>query len=295
MSEGSRVMQIKVTDAWSQKTVYEGGFHIGSRISVIEPKSIAIFEPTGEFHVLDISTGKLLIDEKLEAVSDLQSIHTLMADDELFLFITAQAQPQFKPIGHPLDFPLVNGLAYAFSLKSGKAMWPTPAVLRNRGVVLQQPQEIPLLVFVERQMTREAKGGGSQLRVLCIDKRTGQTVYRNDNVPDTSVVRIRGESGQSPAVALEMASGKIHLAMTDRPRAPQPPTNDDLEAPREMVEHGLRALGQRIGNAFRDALERPNGVPGQRPLQPMPQLPNNAPPQNAVPPAEQVDPEADDD
>ena len=37
-----------------------------------------------------------------------------------------------------------------------------------------------------------------------------------------------------------MGASKILLTMTDRPRPPQPPVNDDLEATREIVERGLR-------------------------------------------------------
>ena len=182
-------------------------------------------------------------------------------------------QPQFKPIGQPSDFPLINGPVYAFSLKTGEPLWPGPALVRNRGIVLQQPQDIPLLVFADRQMIRDAtSGGGSQLRVLCLDRRTGQTVYRNDALPDTSVTRfrVRGETDSRPVVALEMSAGKILLAMTDRPRPPQPPANDDLEAPREIVERGLRGLGQRMGSALRGALERPVPIPNQQQRQPQP-------------------------
>jgi outer membrane protein assembly factor BamB len=292
---GNRVMHIKVTDVWSQQPAYDGDFPIAARLSVMEPGSIAIFEPSGEFHVLDVSSGKMLIDTKLEPAEDLQSIQTLVSGDELYLFVSSQVQQQFKPIGLPVDFPLTNGLAYAFSLKSGEPIWPSPALLRNRGIVVQQPEDIPMLIFVERQMTRDAaSGGGSQLRLLCIDKRTGQTLHRNDALPDTAVTRFRihGEEGE-PAVAVEMGTGKIQLAMTDKPRPPQPPTNDDLEAPREMVERGLKAIGQRWGNALRDALERPAGVPVPPAGLPPKQL-NRPAPQNAEPAKKNV-PQTDDD
>jgi hypothetical protein len=232
----------------------------------------------------------------LEAVPDLQTIQTLSSGDDLYLFISSQVQQQFKPIGLPADYPLVNGLLYAFGRETGDLLWPGPALLRNRGIVLQQPDGIPLLVFVDRQMTRDAaNGGGSQLRVLCTDKRTGQTVYRNEALLDTSVTRfrIRGEASTNPAVAIELGSGRIQLTMTDRPRPPQPPTNDDLEAPRESVERGLKRLGQRFGDALRGAFEGPAARPTPQQLQPQPQ--NKPPVQNGVPAGEQNPPDTDDD
>lgn len=291
-NHGTRILQLKVTDIWTQKELYEAELPVTARVSVLEPNLIAIFDPTGKFNLLDATDGRVVIDKKLEPASDFQSIQTLNDGDALYLFVSGQVQPQFKPIGHPTEFPLVSGPVYAFSLQSGEPLWPGPAVVRNRGVVLGQPQGIPLLVLADRQMVRDAaNGGGSQMRVLCLDKRTGQTVYRNDALPDTSITRfrIRGEADSEPSVALEMSAGKVQLTMTNRPRPPQPPANDDLEAPREIVERGLRGLGQRIGSALQGELDKP--TPGVR--RPVPQqlngaikpnLPGAAPaPQNKAP------------
>ncbi|MFO0788508.1 MAG: PQQ-binding-like beta-propeller repeat protein [Pirellulales bacterium] len=274
---------VTVTDIWSQENVYQGEFPATARYSVIEPNWLAVFEPAGNFQLVDMATGQTIIDEKLEPAGDLQTIQTLKFNDELYLFVSAQNAQQFKPIGQQLEYPLINGPVYAFDLKTGKALWPTPAIVRNRGLVMQQPADIPLLVFADRQMVRDAaSGGGSQLRVLCLDRRTGQTVYRNDALTDTSAPRFRihGDLDSIPQVALEMAAGKIQLAMTDRPRPPQPPANDDIEAPRENTERGLRAIGQQMGKALRGVFERqPNNQIQQ--TQPQPLLPNRAQPQAA--------------
>jgi outer membrane protein assembly factor BamB len=301
-SHGNRVIMLTVTDIWSQKTIYQTELPVTARVSVIEPNLVAAFDPSGKFTLLDVEDGRLVIDQKLEAASDFQSIQTLKSGDQLYLCISGQVNTQFKPIGQPAEFPLVNGPIYAFSLKTGEPLWPGPALIRNRGIVLAQPEDIPFLVFADRQTVRDAtNGGGTQLRLLCVDKRTGQTVYRNEALPDTSPTRfrVRGEADSHPSVALEMSAGKIQLAMTDRPRPPQPPANDDLEAPREIVERGLRGLGQRIGSAWRGALEKP--VANQARPQPQPQLQNgqNKPNQpGAVPPpnkAPEKAPDTDDD
>ena len=134
------------------------------------------------------------------------------------------------------------------------------------------------------KLIRDAtNGGGSQLRVLCLDKRTGQTVYRNDSAAryfDAPASASAAKPIARPSVALEMSAGKIQLTMTDRPRPPQPPANDDLEAPREIVERGLRGLGQRMGGAWRGALEKPAAEPARQ--QPQPQNGQNRPNQHGV-------------
>jgi len=279
-----------VTDIWAEKTLYRGDHTPGARLAVIEPNAVAVFEPSGEFRVIDIETGRLMIDKKLEPLKELQAIHTLRSGDDLFLFVTSPMQQQFRPIGFQAEFPVINGFVYAFDLKSGNSLWPGPAIVRNRGIVMQQPQDIPILVFAEQQIGRDPAGGASLLRVLCLDRRTGQTVYRNDGLTEapSARFRVRGQADSHPSVAIEMAGGKIELAMTDRPRPPSPPANDDLEAPREIVERGLRGLGQRMGDALRGALDKPVPIPVQRQpqqpaanpqAQPQPALPKNAPAQ----------------
>jgi len=123
--------------------------------------------------------------------------------------------------------------------------------------MLAQPPDVPFLIFADRQQAHNTNETTAQLRVLCIDKRTGETVYRNDRLPDSAIPRFRIEAEREPRphVTLEMGTAKLLLTMTDRPRPPQPPANDDLEATREIVERGINGIGVRLGTALRGALE----------------------------------------
>lgn len=276
----NRVLTLRIHDVWSQDVLHESDYSFASRATVVEPYSIAIYEPSGHFQLIDARTGRIVFDKQLEPVPDVHSIHTVLSGDELVLLLTSPVQQkQFSPIGQP-DYPLINGLVYGLSLARGEMLWPGPATVRHRGIVLSQPTEIPFLVFAEQKMTRDAAaGGGARLRVLCLDKRTGQTVYRNENLPATSAGRFRIRADRTAStVVLETATGKIQLTVTDRPRPPQPPTNDDLESAREISERGLRGIGERLSGALREALE---GRPPEPPRQPVPAA---VPNQNNIPP-----------
>jgi hypothetical protein len=279
INRAERVLSLRIRDIWSQKLLYEADYPIASRLAISEPDAIAIYEPSGKFQLLDARSGKAVIDQQLQAMDQLQFIQTMRSGDELFLFVSSQPEQQYKPVAQ-FDHPLINGLVYAFSLKTGKALWPAPALVRSRGVVLSQPEDIPLLVFAERKSIRDATtGGGSQLRVLCLDKRTGQSMYRNDQLPDTALsrFRIRSERHAAPVVALETSADKIQLTMTDNPRPPQPPANDELEAPREVEARGLRGIGRRLGDVLRGKLENHSDDEPQPPApDPLPIRPENA-------------------
>jgi outer membrane protein assembly factor BamB len=277
-----RTLSLRVRDIWLQEVLFKGDYSTASRLAVIEPGAIAVCEPSGSFQLIDARTGGVLIDRQLDAVDELHSLQAMRSGDRLFLFISSQALPQYKPLGQ-FDFPIINGFVYAFDMKTGESLWPAPALVRNRGVFMAQPDDIPLLLFAERKLTRDAATGGvTQLRVLALDKRTGQSVYRNDALPDTPLTRfrVRAERHADPTVALEMNTGKIEWALSDAPRPPQPPGNDDLEAPREVEEGGLRGIGRRIGEALRGHL-REGAEKKSPPLGPNP--PVDEPEESQVP------------
>jgi hypothetical protein len=257
-----RELLVRVTDVESQNMLFEEKFANASRVTVIEPSMVAVFEPTGEFKLIDVRDGKVVIDQELRAVGDANGIYAMPSGEQLFLFISSAPNQQFKPLVQQSDFPLVNGLVYAFYMKSGKTIWPEPAVVRNRGVVLSQPEETPLLVFADRKLVRDATtGGGSQLRVLCLDKQTGEAVFSNDTLADTSITRfrIRGERAGDSSVSIDMSANRILLTLTDEPRPAGSPANDDTAVPPtqpEVKDTGLGGIGRRITGAIQDAIEK---------------------------------------
>jgi len=266
----NRALLLTVTDIWSQETLFDAEYAIASRISVVEPNAVAIYEPSGKFQLVNVAAGRVVMEHQLEAMPALHSIETQRLGDTLFLVVNEQTQQQqYKAIGQ-FDFPHADGLVYAFSIKSGEPLWPGPATVRNRGFVLSQPADIPFLVFADRKSLSERAGGGPlQTRLLFLDRATGETVHRAEKLPDTSDARfrIRGERYAEPVVSVEMGAVTIQLTLTHQPRPPQPPANDDVEARREVTEGGLLELGQRI---LRGA-ETPKPQSPRRPRQQAPQ------------------------
>jgi outer membrane protein assembly factor BamB len=246
---GNRALVLQVLDVWSQETLFEAEFPVASQVSVVEPDCVAICDPGGRFQLIYVRTGRAIMDREIEAVSELRSIQTMRSGDALFLMLNRQGQnQQHKPLMQP-EHPITDGPVYAFSLTTGEPLWPTAAIVRNRGIVLSQPHDLPMLVFADHMVTRDPSSGGRmQLRLLCLDKRTGETLYRNDNLPETSAsrFRIRAQRGAEPRVTIETGSSRIELAVTDKPKPPRPPANDELESVRQEGRRGLMGLGERM-------------------------------------------------
>ena len=226
-----------MTDIWSQKPLYQTDLSDKVRYSVIEPNAVAVLDSTGQFRLIDVEAGKVVIDEKLDVPSDLQNFHTMRSGDDLFVFITGLPQSQVRTITQAFDYPIINGPVYAFSMKTGKPLWPGPATVRNRGMMLTQPPDLPFLVFADRQQARNAPTRRApQLRVLCLDKRTGETVYRNDRLPDTAIPRFRIEAETRTAPASHFGDGR------------REDSADDDRSPASAATAGERRLGSNARN-----------------------------------------------
>jgi len=202
----------------------------------------------------------------LPVIADLNDIHVLQSGDQLFLILDGQSRPATsRYIG--VDYPLIDGLVYAFDLRTGDMIWPRAAVVEHRGVALMQPTDIPLLVFVDRKITRDASDRRTQLRLLCLDKRTGATIYRDDALPDTAggQCRVRATRAGQSSVTIEMSARTVRLAYTDQPRPPEPPANDRVEARRKRSGGGLLGVGQRMGEAIQGRIQNRPGTKSNRP------------------------------
>ncbi len=258
-----RRMAVRIDNVWSGEGLFAAEYSVESRLAVIEPDTVVIVEPTGEIHAIDVRTGGVVFEQRLGALPRLNAIHVMRSGERLFVFVDAHSRQQrHKNIGD--EYPLVDGPVYALDARTGEPLWPGPALVKFRGPALAQPEDLPILVFVDRVINRDASGTSTGLRLLCIDKRSGRTVFRDDALPDTAggLFEMRAQWDNEPRVSVETSSRLVQLTFTDQPRPPQPPANDELEAVRPRDERGLWGVGRRMGSALQNALQRPRGTGG---------------------------------
>jgi outer membrane protein assembly factor BamB len=294
-SQGRR-KTLRIVDVVSGAEKYVAEYDSSTRIATIEPNAIALVEPpdrfqaatnaalaafgvpvavdtlAGKIQVVDVRTGKLIIDQSAKRIGQPNKMYALKAGQQLFLTVSDETRrpqdearrPQSATIGL-FDYPIVNGQLYAFDLPTGQPSWPEPATIAHRGLALVSPNDVPLLMFVDHVQKREATNTGAQLRLLCLDKRTGATVYRNDDLPATAgqQFRVRAAHDMPPTVNIEMSTRTVRLEFSDRPRPPEPPANDLVEAPRKTLGRGLWGVARRMGDRIQGAIQNPGGAQGQ--------------------------------
>ncbi len=256
---------LRIVDAVSGDKVFEAEYDPAVRMATLEPNAIAVVEPAGKFQLIDVRTGDTLVDQSLKLAAAPRTISAFKAGEQLFVGVSGPARQQSsRPVGldYRLDYPLVDGQVFAFDLRDGRMIWPGPAVVEQRGLALTQPADIPFLIFVDQLAKRDANDNGTKLRFICLDKATGATVYRNDELPATSggQFRVRATRDQSPSVDVEMSAKTIRLKFSERPRSPEPPANDLVEAPRKSLGRGLWGVGRRMGSVIQDVIQNPGGA-----------------------------------
>jgi outer membrane protein assembly factor BamB len=263
--DGKSRKVLRVIDGVTGDKLFETDFDASVRMTTIEPNSVVAVEADGTFQLIDVATGGLRIEHKLPLTAAPREVLTLTSGDQLFVAINGPTRSSNSRFIHPADFPLIDGQVFAFDLRDGKPLWPGPALVEQRGLALAQPADIPVLIFVDRMMKRNAGGQGANCRLLAIDKATGATVYRNDDLPDTSGphLRIQTDVEEAPIVNVEMSTKTIRFTFTDEPRSPEPPSNELVEAPRQSLGRGLWSVTQKVGSALQDALQKRARLKGQ--------------------------------
>jgi hypothetical protein len=177
---------------------------------------------------------------------------------QLFVFTNQKREDQLEArvkIGP--DFPLVSGHAYCLDETTGELVWDEPATLEAEGVALNLPAESPLIVLVTRLVAQQASGSHSNLQVACLDRRTGRRVYAHDTLPDTAsgFFRVHLEQASNPSLTIETSSHSLRLTATDD--SAQAGTTPDRPAqPESGQSTGLWAIGEKLGGAIQDALEK---------------------------------------
>jgi outer membrane protein assembly factor BamB len=249
---------LSVVDMASGDVLFDADYGVTTRMTVVGPDRVAVYDPDGKFQLVDVGTGKLLIDQSVQSSAAPQSLYTMIDDDCLFVIISTAARQRQRRALSSDDFPLVNGLVYAFGVRTGKALWPAPAVIRERGFALSAPSDAPFLVFVDRGAT-DGSENAATLRILCIDKLTGERVYQGEELPDTAAAAFRmrvvpldhplSAAEPSGGLAIDMSAQRVRLTPSAQARPPEPPLDDDLASARSSGERGLYGLFEQAGDA----------------------------------------------
>lgn len=228
-------------DPWTRRTVWKSRtfafdarmsgagsdpFAPGVRLSIGDDESVAVVEPgakdgQGRFTLVSAVSGRVLIDAKIAAERSLADCYLLPERDRYLLVLTRPPSAGAEPVptqpmpGMPYK-PIANGLVYCFD-RQGQSLWPAPVPIENQHMLVDQPAELPVLVFACLTYRRAVNDGGQfSTALLAIDKRSGRVVARETYSGSTGTFELVGDV-EKKTLEMRLQQSTIRFQFTDEP------------------------------------------------------------------------------
>ncbi|MCG8587397.1 MAG: PQQ-binding-like beta-propeller repeat protein [Pirellulales bacterium] len=226
----------------------------GSFAYAIDDLAIAVLTRDGHLSIRALPSGNTLFTHALPKLANLTGIRVVDFGPQILLLLERPAPPipagtrYTGPIA--LDFisdvpqsagGLASGLLYALDRDSGKTIWKAPVEFQHFAPLVWQPDEIPVTVLARRKI--KARKDGSHVTgacLLCLDRRSGQVVYRTNSLADDFSTLDVFASDDRSSITINVGMSKVRLTFTDQPVPPAPP-----------AQLGDRPHRRRLGNETR--------------------------------------------
>lgn len=262
-------LELAVLDAASGEERRIGPrFAVGSKCTLVEDDKVAILETGGNFYLFDWTTGKQLIADTLEADRHLQGLQVIGDRERYFVVAQLPSDPdragKVFMSGPFADMsPLLSGKIYAFDRAKARKLWPVPVIIDQYALVAGMNSDMPALVLV-RNANRSDPPTELTGSLLCLDKRTGRTIYSNLSLPGGIGTFDVSADREAATMSVQVGGASTLLRFTSDPVAPEPPYQADLELPSQSASKagkGKAGLFMRIFRRAAKELGTPYTVP----------------------------------
>jgi outer membrane protein assembly factor BamB/tetratricopeptide (TPR) repeat protein len=206
---------VRLTDPWSEKVLWETRLHANARGYAIEQRAIAAMEPDGHFLVISAKDGRREIDGNVEPERSPSEIVVLSLADTYVLISNSNIRREpglsVSQLPNSGSGTLVNGHVYGFDRRTGKQLWVTEVDYQY--LAGQQPAEAPVVVMARNVYRRTNNLNPPSYDVLCLDRRTGRTVYKATTSDGSSG---RGAYLSALEIVADPERGEVMLDMTTK-------------------------------------------------------------------------------
>jgi outer membrane protein assembly factor BamB len=246
--------ELSAIDAVSGTTLWRHEFGEGAAVDVEMGRYIAVVEPAGRAVVIDAADGKALVDQPVPAKPTIEEVHLSVGEDAFLLVVKhprpGNAQRTVKAF-NMVDSPVIDGQLMLFDRATGAPRWSRPAEVVQQALLLTQPADLPFIVFAGILPAHDASGSRAASVMLILDKATGRTLYRDDNLPPSGggqcIARVTDADGHRAVI--EMAGRTILLQFTDARRPPEPPAMAEVESGAGKSSGGLMGIILNLGGS----------------------------------------------
>jgi hypothetical protein len=249
--ESGRV-ELAAIDALSQEVAWRHEFAEGAGVDIDRDRYVAVVEPAGRAAIIDADSGAILLEQPLPRQTGVEGVH-LLAGAESFVLVAENpaARNADREVRGLMggDSPVVDGHVVVIDRPSGAMKWNRPATVLRQALLLSQPPDVPFITFVGTLVSRSPGDGRDTTTMLLMDKATGRTLYRSDDLPQTGAgyCMVHMTDAEKREVTVDMAGRSLLLQFTEGRRPPEPPAMAEVESGASKASGGLIGILRNLG------------------------------------------------
>jgi len=217
---------LEMVDAWSGERAWPAKkFPSGAQMQQVQNEAVALFEPGGRFMLVNLTDGRTVIDTRLQPEPPLCEMFVLRSAQQ-YLVITQGPENDQNDNRHTHS---VTGTAspritkahiYAFD-RQGKNMWPAPVMVEDQYLPLDQPGQLPVLIFAAmvQERKQEQRALITNTVILGLDKRNGHIIC-SEAIPNSTTGLTLIGNPQKQTVDIRLQRETITLSFADHAATP---------------------------------------------------------------------------
>ncbi len=257
---------LEMIDPWDGRPVWPAQrFPATATLHHPQQELVAVHEPGGRFVLIDLNDGRRIIDDKLQPRRSLPEMLVFPSPDRYTLVLYDRnfedsPERRIQPVHGVDSAPIAGGQVYAFD-RDGNRLWPAPVTVEQQRLPLNQASRLPVLTFASMIQERRSNSARheSKTSILCIDKRTGREVFREQFRGATNSFRLVGDP-EKRTVEIELQQTTVTLTFTDQPPAPKTDQDDAPETQSDATQKWGPGPARALWKAIRAAI---SGAPSE--------------------------------
>ncbi len=233
--DGKRVLAL--LDVVGDRVVWSTDCHERAKFSVVAGESLAVYEPSGRFRVLDVAAGRPLVTAQLAKTDNLVDLTVLRGPDRYLVFPNDTGGPGLQRVAVGtvgVQSRIVHGTIVAFDRRTGEQQWTRK--IEEQGLPLDQALGAPTLVLTAQRMIQRVPGqriNTNRFKLALLDTRTGELVL-DENVQRAGIpFSLQASPAESKLdYSFYRMSVNVEFVETDESDASDQPDASD-ESPKE--------------------------------------------------------------
>lgn len=183
-----------LVDVTSGATLYQVKLAADAVFTDWQDRWLCFVEPSGRFLVIDEQSQDVVLDQKIPAITELESIVVRQFGESLILLTNQKkkADQWFGAFPYTDQDSPVNGPVIAFDLKTGEQLWS--GAIEDQRVDACQPLGLPILVMTVRRLEMSAVGNSSRIQQRfaadVLDLRNGKLVFERSGMSSMAPFQI---------------------------------------------------------------------------------------------------------